>query len=86
MKTLESVSAFMEIFARYHPEYSHKEIRSMYLEILKSLPEAEVKRFLEEYYKWADERYAEEFPDEYVDGYRESEDYWNTYISSDEAP
>lgn len=42
------------------------------LDKVKRLPFTERRKFLERYYIWLDERYAEEFPDEYLDGYRET--------------
>jgi hypothetical protein len=42
------------------------------LELISKLPQKEKNKFLEDYYKYMDELYIEEFPEEYLDGYKET--------------
>lgn len=72
MKTIDEVARYLDLWSRYHPDADGKELKSLTLSLVSKLPFVERKKFIEEYYKWIDEKYAEEFPDEYVDGYRET--------------
>lgn len=72
MKTLEQVTTYLDLWSRYHPDASAEDLKSLTLSMVGNLPYHERLKFMEEYYKWVDEKYAEEFPDEYIDGYRET--------------
>jgi hypothetical protein len=72
MKTIDEVANYLDLWSRCHPDVTNAEFKSLTLSLVAKLPFAERKKFIEEYYKWADEKYAEEFPDEYLDRYRET--------------
>ncbi|AEC53037.1 hypothetical protein SCRM01_091c [Synechococcus phage S-CRM01] len=72
MRTIEDIGQYIDLFERYHPEYSKEEIKQLTLQLLSQLPQKEKNKFMEEYYKYLDDVYIKEFPDEYLDGYKET--------------
>lgn len=72
MKNIQQIGKFIDLYERFHPERSAEEIRQIMLDMISKLPKMEKEEFFREYYKWCDQRYAEQFPDEYLDSYKET--------------
>lgn len=86
MKTIEEVSNYMDLFERYHPEYSPEDLKQLTVSLLSKLPEREKRKFMNEYYEYLDNHYKEQFPEEYSDEDEEElDDYFEVYKKTNEG-
>ena len=51
MKTVNDIAFYMDLFERYHPEYTKEDLKQMTLALLADLPDKAKNEFLEEYRK-----------------------------------
>ena len=72
MKTLTGVALYMDLFERYHPEYSEDDLKQLTVSLISKLPEKEKQKFLTEYYAYCDKHYESQDLDEYTLLYSET--------------
>ena len=75
MKTIEEIGWYVNIFERYHPEYTPDDMLRLTMGLISKLPDNEKDKFIKEYSDYLDKVSPEdEEPDDYLDQYKDTDE------------